>query len=153
MRINSLYPVIMTADVEKSAKFWTTHFPFKVVFAAQWYVSLQTDQQPKFELALLDAHHPTVPESFRRPSDGGLIINLEVDDVDAEYQRLCEAGLPIHLTLRSEAFGQRHFITADPNGVLIDVIKPIPPAAAYAAQYDQEILSSINNKEEPADQR
>ena len=38
-------------------------------------------------------------------------------------------------TIQDEDFGQRHFITADPNGVLIDVIKPIPPSAEYAALY------------------
>lgn len=39
------------------------------------------------------------------------------------------------MELRSEDFGQRHFMVADPNGVLIDVITPIAPAAAYADQY------------------
>ena len=38
----------------------------------------------------------------------------------------------IRLTLRDEAFGQRHFILADPGGVLVDVIKPIPPSAEFA---------------------
>jgi hypothetical protein len=36
---------------------------------------------------------------------------------------------------RDETFGHRHFITADPNGVLIDIIKPIPPSAYHAASY------------------
>ncbi|TIU20041.1 MAG: glyoxalase, partial [Mesorhizobium sp.] len=27
------------------------------------------------------------------------------------------------------------FITKDPNGVLIDVIKPIPPSAEFLAQF------------------
>ena len=45
------------------------------------------------------------------------------------------AGLPVLRTLRDEDFGQRHFITADPNGVLIDVIKPIEPSAAFLGQY------------------
>ena len=45
------------------------------------------------------------------------------------------AGLPILRTLRDEPFGQRHFITADPNGVLIDVIKPIPPSEEFLSQY------------------
>ncbi|RZI75480.1 MAG: glyoxalase, partial [Variovorax sp.] len=44
------------------------------------------------------------------------------------------------LTLRDEAFGQRHFITADPNGVLIDIVKPIPPSAEFAAQYAASAL-------------
>ena len=65
MKINSLYPVIMTSDVASSKAFWTTHFPFELAFDADWYVSLKTTQQPAFELALLDADHPTVPASFR----------------------------------------------------------------------------------------
>jgi catechol 2,3-dioxygenase-like lactoylglutathione lyase family enzyme len=65
----------------------------------------------------------------------GLILNFEVEDPDAEYARIGAAGLPVLLELRDEDFGQRHFITADPNGVLIDIIKPIPPSADYAAQY------------------
>jgi catechol 2,3-dioxygenase-like lactoylglutathione lyase family enzyme len=143
MMINSLYPVIMTDDVATSKAFWTTHFPFEVVFDAGWYVSLRSDQQPAFELALLDADHPTVPETFRSRFNGGLIINFEVDDVDAEYARLRQCGLPMHLALRSEDFGQRHFITSDPNGVLIDVIKMIPPTAEFAAQYDPETLATM----------
>ncbi len=39
------------------------------------------------------------------------------------------------LALRDEPFGQRHFITRDPNGVLIDVITPIEPSPEYAAQF------------------
>lgn len=63
--------------------------------------------------------------------------------MDAEYERLCRIGLPIHFPLRSEDFGQRHFITSDPNGVLIDVIKLIPPSAEYASQYEEETLKAL----------
>ena len=45
--------------------------------------------------------------------------------------------------LTDEAFGQRHFITRDPNGVLIDVIKPIPPAAEFAEQYSPDALAAL----------
>jgi hypothetical protein len=55
--------------------------------------------------------------------------------VDAEYARLKSAGLPILLPLRWEDFGQCHFVTCDPAGVMIDVIKVIPPSAEFAAQY------------------
>ena len=51
--------------------------------------------------------------------------SLEVDDVDTAYQRLViEGPLEAVLSLRSEDFGQRHFILAGPDGVLIDVISP-----------------------------
>lgn len=145
MRINSFYPVVMTADVAAAKAFYTTHFPFVVTFDSDWYVSLKIDRQPPLELALLRFDHPTVPAAFRQKLQGGLILNFEVDDVDAEYDRLRAAGLPIHLELRSEAFGQRHFITSDPNGVLIDVITVIPPSAEYAAQYDADTLRDMSS--------
>ncbi len=135
MRIRSLYPVLLSDDVAQSALFWTTHFPFVTTFESEWYVSLSTRQEPWFELAILDAEHGTVPKAFRQTLRHGLILNFEVDDVDAEFERLQSIGLPIHLSLRSEDFGQRHFITSDPGGILIDVIQVIPPSAEYAAQY------------------
>ena len=56
------------------------------------------------------------------------------------YAKAKAAGLPSLIPLRDEAFGQRHFITADPNDVLIDVIKPIPPSAEFAELYAKDSL-------------
>ncbi len=49
-------------------------------------------------------------------------------------------SLPMLVALRDEPHGQRHFITQDPNGVLIDVIRPIPPSAEFAQQYRSDAL-------------
>lgn len=140
MQINSFYPVILTKNVSASKDFYTEHFPFEVTFDAGWYVSLKAKQEFPFELALLEPDHDTIPTGFRSTLNGGLILNFEVADADAEYARLKGAGLPIHLEIRSEAFGQRHFITSDPNGILIDVIQVIPPSEAYAKQYIENAM-------------
>ena len=58
------------------------------------------------------------------------VDGLEVADVDREYNRLKKEGLPMLLDLKSEEWGQRHFITKDPNELLIDVIQNIPPSEA-----------------------
>ena len=109
------------------------------LFTADWYVHLQSTQDSGINLAILDGDHETIPLAGRGRV-AGLLLNFEVEDVDAEYARLQGAGLPILLTLRDEAFGQRHFITADPNGVLIDVIRPIAPDSEYAKQYSETAL-------------
>lgn len=140
MKPTSFYPVILTGQVAVSSKFYTDYFGFDPVFEADWYVSLKNSHptQP-FELAILEASHPTVPEAFRKTTQG-VILNFEVDDVDAEYDRLIlQAKLPLHLDIRDEDFGQRHFITSDPNGVLIDVITVIPPSEAYSSQYKENV--------------
>ncbi|MFF8811082.1 VOC family protein [Streptomyces pactum] len=135
-RLGGFYPVLATRDVAASRDFYTRHFGFEVTFEADWYVSLRRPDAPQYELALLDHAHPTLPEGHREALRGGLLLNFEVDDVDAEHRRLVtEAGLPELLSLRTENFGQRHFITAAPDGVLIDVITVVPPGEEYAAHY------------------
>lgn len=132
MQVSSFYPVIGTKHVSESKDFYTKHFGFSVTFEADWYVSLKKDN---YELAILDYTHPTMPKSYRKNVQG-LILNFEVDDVDDEYERLVKrSGLPVELELRSEEFGQRHFVTVDPNGVLIDVITVIPPSGEFVSQY------------------
>ncbi|UED88554.1 VOC family protein [Streptomyces profundus] len=135
MPLTSFYPVICTEDLAASRHFYTELLGFEVTFAADWYVSLRHPGARPWELALLDHQHPTLPAAYRTPARG-LLLNLEVPDVDAEWRRLVlDGGLTPELTLRDEDFGQRHFIVADPGGVLIDVITPIPASDAYAEQY------------------
>lgn len=140
MKISSFYPVILTDKVGSTAAFYTEHFGFEKVFEAEWYISLKkSGTDIPFELAVLDAAHPTIPETYRAKTRG-LILNFEVDDVDAEYERLIrKAELPVEMDIRSEDFGQRHFITSDPNGIMIDVITVIPPTNDFSSQYVEEV--------------
>jgi catechol 2,3-dioxygenase-like lactoylglutathione lyase family enzyme len=134
MKITSYYPVIMTREVAATADFYTAHFGFEEAFQSDWYVHLRSSTDPSVNLAVLDGSHETIPEAGRGRVSG-LLLNFEVEDPDEVYARAKAAGLPILIPLRDEAFGQRHFITSDLNGVLIDVIKPIPPSAEFAELY------------------
>lgn len=133
MTWNSAYPVLLTSEVAATAEFYRSNFGYSVTFAADWYVSLKRDQ---WELALLDQDHGTIPESYCGVSATGVLINIEVSDVDAEYDRLVTKGsLELVVPIRSERFGQRHFIVAGPDGVLVDVISPIEPIAEFAEAF------------------
>jgi len=134
MKTTSYYPVLMVEEVEATAAFYKAHFGFQSLFEAEWYVHLQSIEDDSVNLGLVRFDHETIPEQGRNQTRG-LLINFEVSDPDAIYDRAQAAGLPILRTLRDEEFGQRHFITADPNGVLIDVIKPIQPSEEFRAQY------------------
>ncbi|MFS8146725.1 VOC family protein [Rhizobium sp. BR 249] len=139
MKSTSYYPVIMTGDVPGTAAFYCAHFGFKALFENDWYVHLQSAEAEHVALAILDGSHQTIP-AVARGEVRGLLLNFEVEDVDRIYEACRDAGLPILREIRDEDFGQRHFITADPNGVLIDIIKPIPPSAEFAAMYDASAL-------------
>ena len=125
----------MTPDVAATATFYIAHFGFRALFEADWYVHLQSEHDAGVNLAVLDGQPPDRAGGRPRPGVGpdpefrGRRPGRRIRSPPAEPAcRSCS-------TLRDEDFGQRHFITADPNGVLIDIIKPIPPSADYAAQY------------------
>lgn len=134
MKTTSYYPVILTGDVAATRDFYVAHFRFRPLFDSDWYVHLQSSEDKRVNLGIVEGDHETVPPEGRGKVSG-LILNFEVKDVDAVHERVQAAGLPILRSLRDEDFGQRHFITADPNGVMIDVIKPIPPSEAFLVQY------------------
>ena len=134
MKFSSFYPVIGSQDVAGTADFYKRHFEFEVTFEADFYVSLRSLSDPMAELAIVDYTHPSVPRDFGKPVQG-LILNFEVENVDAEYQRLSDAGLPIDLKIKDEDWGQRHFLTHDPNGVLIDVIRTTKPSEEFEQNY------------------
>ena len=142
MKTTQYYPVIMTREVVITTAFYRNHFRFESKFESDWYVHLQSCEDESVNLAILDCRHETVPEAARGGQVQGVILNFEVEDVDAEFALAIAAKLPILLALRDEPFGQRHFMTQDPNGVLIDVIKPIPPSAEFLAQYVEDSVPS-----------
>jgi catechol 2,3-dioxygenase-like lactoylglutathione lyase family enzyme len=139
MRVTSHYAVLLAADVRAASAFYQQHFAFRPLFQADWYAHLQLTDDPSVNLAILDQTHHTIP-AVARNRTGGVILNFEVADPDAEHDRLAAANVPILQPLRDEDFGQRHFIIAGPDGVLIDVIRPIPPSAEHAADYAAEAL-------------
>lgn len=136
MHLKSFYPVLLTGDVATAAAFYVTHFGFAPAFESDWYVSLRHADNPAYELAILRHDHETVPPQGRG-AVSRLILNFEVGDATAEYMRLQQAGVTAVQPLRDEPFGQRHFICAGPDDVLIDVIEEIPPTPEFAAQFTQ----------------
>ena len=133
MNLTGFYPVLCTQNIPETVDYYATYFDFQETFEAEWYVSLRMRARPEYELAVIDSVHESMPECARK-SIQGLILNFEVGDVDLEYARIRDAGLPVLKEIKSEDWGQRHFITRDPNGVLIDVIQMIEPSQAFSEQ-------------------
>ena len=129
----SSYPVLAVADVGEAAAFARRWLGYRTTFENDWYVSLVDDAGD--ELAFVRFDHETVPAAHRRPV-AGVLLNREVADVDAEWERLVvRGGLPCPREIRTEEFGQRHFIVEAPGGYLVDLITVIPAAGVYAAAY------------------
>lgn len=127
---SSVYPVLCCRDLDQNRDFYCTLLDLEVMFECGWYTALACRGGRHQQLALVLPDHPSVPEPFG-VDPAGVLVSFEVDDVDAVHDRAARADLEIALSLRDEEFGQRHFMTVDPNGLLVDVIQVIPPTAAF----------------------
>ena len=132
MQTSSFYPLLQVSDVEGTAQFYERHLGLTRVFGIDWYVQLRATSEHPFEIAIIAGDHDSIPLAGQGPSRN-VILSFYVEDAAAEERRLEAAGVSIVQPLRDEVFGQRHFIAADPNGILIDVITPIEPDPAWLA--------------------
>ncbi len=132
--MNSLFPVICVKSVSDNQNFYQSLFGLTAAFEIDWYVQLQSSKNEFLQIAFVKMGHPSVPTNFQEVPNG-VVITLEVDDADQYYNKAQELGLNIALDLRDEEWGQRHFMVVDPNGLLVDVVKMIPPSEAFSEHY------------------
>jgi len=141
MNLKSIFPVIATNSVNQARDFYVKYFGFEAVFDAGWYVQLhgrRYGSDVPLELAFMLPNNASLPPSLQHTFDGkGVFLTIEVDEVDALYEQLRDAGYVAVVEPRNEPWGQRHFIIRDPSDSLLDVVKPIPPAEEYTSAYSQ----------------
>jgi catechol 2,3-dioxygenase-like lactoylglutathione lyase family enzyme len=132
--MRSIYGLFIVDDVDAARRFYVEHFGMTAVFTATWYVQLH-GPQPSIQLAFIEPGHATVPAPFRDRRATGALVSIEVDDAHTAEQRVRAAGVSVVHPLTDELWGQRHFMIVDPNGLLVDVIEPIPADEAWYGEH------------------
>ena len=120
---------ICAADLARSKAFYGELLELTVQYDSDWYVQLATPGEAPSEYGLIQRDHELVPEAYRRPPTG-MYMTFVVDDVDAAYQRALAMDAPILQAPRDEFYGQRRFLTQDPDGCLLDISAPSSSAPA-----------------------
>jgi uncharacterized glyoxalase superfamily protein PhnB len=119
---------LVTDDVEALAAFYVKLIAAEVPLNA-YYVEIQAGpatigfSKRRFtEYREDDATHQDRPP-------GTLVLDFEVDDVDAEYLRVDALGVEWVMAPTTQLWGNRSMIFKDPDGNLINVFsRPLAPA-------------------------
>lgn len=116
-----LWSGIITEKLTESRDFYIRVLEATVIFESDWFALLNVQgQQLAFMLPNMENQAPM----FKQPLNGpGIWLGVDVDDVDAHYQRIQSLNVPIALDIKDEAWGDRHFAILDPNGIGIDFVK------------------------------
>ncbi|WP_037340087.1 VOC family protein [Saccharospirillum impatiens] len=121
-------------DLARSKAFYCNFIGLQPAFEADWIIQLSDPDNPVVELMLQPRMHELIPEAYRKPPQGSSLVFV-VPDCDAYYRKAQSMGLPIISEPKNEAYGQRRFLTVDPDGVLIDVSSNSEPSAEFMARY------------------
>ncbi|MEM8642621.1 MAG: VOC family protein [Cyanobacteria bacterium P01_G01_bin.54] len=118
-----ILPNICSDNLPASKAFYVELLGFTVKYDSDWYVQLCSPDDPDIEYGIIKRDHELVPTQYQQVPTG-MYVTFVVADVDATYQKALEMGLSILQEPRNEFYGQRRFLTQDPNGCLIDVCSP-----------------------------
>ncbi len=114
---------IMVENLGSSADFYARLLELKRHFESDWYVILTDKAAQSFELGLIERNSALIPAS-QRGKPAGTYLTFVVADADTVYQRALEQGCEILQEPRDEFYGQRRFLTLDPDGLMIDISSP-----------------------------
>lgn len=127
MELKRMVPIITLGEFAGIKEFYQKHFDFKVTYEAEGFLSLSSKNQEFIELAFMKPGGDAQPEFNRQ----GLTYCFEVDDVDAEYERLNGGSVTMLQQVQDNPWGDRSFIVEAPAGMSLYVYSPIPPAEEF----------------------
>jgi uncharacterized glyoxalase superfamily protein PhnB len=110
-------------DVDASAEFAKRHFGFSEAMSADGFVALARADAGFNLIFLRTGLQSFKPEHMKGRRADGLLVAFVVDDIDREYARLQAEGVPILTPIETEAWGERYFQVADPNGVVLQLVQ------------------------------
>jgi catechol 2,3-dioxygenase-like lactoylglutathione lyase family enzyme len=124
MSISRLLTNIYSDRLTESRDFYVTLLGVEVAYESDWYIQLRSPVNPGLEFGIMLRSHDLVPPEYQT-APAGVHLTFVVPDVDLVYEKAIDHGFPIIQAPKNEFYGQRRFLTIDPNGCLIDISSPV----------------------------
>ncbi len=121
MTVTRLLPNICTDRIAETRDFYVGLLGFVVGFEHHgWYIQLSSPTNPQLQIGIVRRNHEFTPKAFQQPAQG-VIISVQVEDVDAAHAVALKRGFSVAHEMREESFGMRRFMVADRNGLLVNI--------------------------------
>jgi catechol 2,3-dioxygenase-like lactoylglutathione lyase family enzyme len=108
-------------DVGSSISLYRALLDLDVIVDHGWYAELGAGGLTL--VAFVQSGHETVPGITATPPRG-VVVTFEVDNADAAFANAVALSSPVLVDLVTE-LGQRHFMIADPDGAVVDIIQRV----------------------------
>lgn len=115
MKVKDLFITFHTDKIKECVDFYSKYLDAKVTFDAGWYVTIRLESDKSTPICI----------SFQGPNgecgeennfNGGVTLNLMIEDVDASYEQFKQTGISFVETITDHEWGDRAFSVNDPIG-------------------------------------
>lgn len=128
MKLTDLSVTFHTSKVRECADFYVRYLGAEVAFDAGWYISVRfkSDVNSCMFLSFQDA-----VRTGRKEAQGTTSLNMMVDDVDAEYEKMKRMGIAFEEEITDHTWGDRAFSMLDPIGNVVYIYSERPIGDEY----------------------
>ena len=113
MTVKRIVANIAAAPIDEVRQFYVDLFDLDVVMDMGWIATLSSGETAPVQISIAaeGGSGTAVPD-----------MSIEVDDVEATYQKAKSMGLTIEYELTTEPWGVRRFYLRDPAGKLLNIL-------------------------------
>jgi catechol 2,3-dioxygenase-like lactoylglutathione lyase family enzyme len=111
-------PQLFVADIETSCEFYTRKLGFKIAFTYGEPAYYGQVYRGGARLNMRSLDEPAI-DARLRAREGLLSASIALDDAEPLFLEFQAAGVAFRQTLKTEPWGARTFVVADPDGNLI----------------------------------
>lgn len=117
---NKLYPMILTARLEETKRYYVEVLGARIVFDLPTYLHVAFGEGDGPELAFMKPD--AFPDGQARPAfEGrGVLVSIPTSNADEYAAAIHGRGAEILAPVTDKPWGWRSFFTSDPNGVVLD---------------------------------
>ena len=116
MTVKRIVPDFHTTDLAKSRAFYQDVLNLEVVMDQGWINTLASDAMANPQISIMSEGGSGAPVPD---------ISIEVDDVDAVYDKATSKGYSILYELKNEDWGVRRFFVQDPDGKVLNILSHV----------------------------
>lgn len=126
MKVIRIVPNVSSVAFAASHEFYATMFDLEVsVELGDQYLQLMSPSESRLNVGFAKPGSDLFGGRDRATRPAGVVLTVHVDEVDEAYARAQRLGADIVADIRDEAYGQRHFVVVDPNGLLVNVMSAL----------------------------
>ena len=119
MGIRRIVPNIASSQSDLCRDFYAGFLGLRVGMDLGWIVTYVSPDNPTAQVSVVRGEKPPAVER-------SISLTVEVADVDRAHQEAVIRGYSILYPLTDEPWGVRRFHVADPNGVVVNVMRHLP---------------------------